>query len=334
MKNPKETSVIGLAFLIVLTIVFFIFISGASPDEEESIFVVSRNTTSTEDVAEKLDSESFIGSKWLFKTITSVAGVDKVEPGGYSFSKGVNLFKMVNVLSGQPGLVWVSIPEGLRKEEIAEIAGEELGWNEGDKISFITAHTDGQYAEGVYFPDTYLVPRGETGPELAERMISKFNEKFEPYAERFMEENIKWTTGLKIASLVQREASSESEMPLISGILWNRLLDGMKLQVDATVQYARSSRGHTIESANNVQTGQSEWWAPIDKEDKEIDSLYNTYKYEGLPPTPISNPGISAIEAALNPQETDCIYYIHSDHQIYCTDNYNEHLDNIERYLK
>ncbi len=334
MKNSKETSVIGIAFLFVIVVIFFMFVSGASPDEEQSIFVVPRNTTSTEEVAEKLDSESFIGSKWLFKTITSVVGVDEIEPGGYSFPRGINLFKMVNVFSGQPGLVWVSIPEGLRKEEIAEIAAEKLGWNEGDKISFITAHTDDQYAEGVYFPDTYLVSRGETGPELAERMINKFNEEFGPYAERFIKENIKWTTGLKVASLIQREAASDEEMPLISGILWNRLLDGMKLQIDATVQYARSLENNTEESAENVETGNSSWWDPIKTGDKEIDSPYNTYKYAGLPPTPISNPGLPAIEAALYPEETDCIYYIHSDHQIYCSDNYDEHLDNIEKYLK
>jgi UPF0755 protein len=122
-------------------------------------------------------------------------------------------------------------------------------------------------------------------------------------------------------------------MPLISGIIWNRLLNGMRLQIDATIQYARGLDGYEKE-AEDLQVGKSNWWTPMKKEDKEIDSPYNTYKYEGLPPTPIANPGIPAIEAALYPQETDCIYYLHSDYQIHCSSNYDDHLDNIERYLK
>jgi UPF0755 protein len=333
MKNFKEISVIVLAFIFIAVILFFISLSNSSPDNETSIFVVSSSATSTEEVAEKLNSESFISSKWIFETISSIAGINEVEPGGYSLKKGTNFFKIVNIFSNRPGFVWVTIPEGLRKEEIAEIVGNKLGWNEGDKTSFITAHTNDDYTEGVYFPDTYLIPHSQTGSEMAERMINKFNEKFQPYSEKFAEENIKWTTGLKIASLIQREALNEEEMPLISGIIWNRLLNGMRLQIDATIQYARGLDGYEKE-AEDLQVGKSNWWTPMKKEDKEIDSPYNTYKYEGLPPTPIANPGIPAIEAALYPQETDCIYYLHSDYQIHCSSNYDDHLDNIERYLK
>ncbi len=114
-------------------------------------------------------------------------------------------------------------------------------------------------------------------------------------------------------------------MPLIAGILWNRLLKNMKLEVDATVQYARDDR-------DNLTTG---FWKSITPEDKEIDSKYNTYEYAGLPPFPISNPGLDAIDAVLNSVETDCLYYLHdSNRQIHCAVTYQEHLANIEKYLK
>jgi len=154
-------------------------------------------------------------------------------------------------------------------------------------------------------------------------MIRHFDEKFAPYLPQFAKQNIIWTTGLRLASIVQREAAGKQDMPLIAGILWNRLLKEMKLEVDATVQYARGK----------TETG---WWAPIKPSDiGEIDSPYNTYKYQGLPPHPISNPGIDAIEAVLNPTETDCLYYLHDDNrQIYCAATYEEHVANIEKYLR
>jgi len=94
-------------------------------------------------------------------------------------------------------LVWVLIPEGLRKEETAELIGEKLSWSKDNKISFINAHIDDEYTEGVYFPDTYLVPRNETGSEMAERMINKFNEKLEPYTEEFLKEILNGPPALK-----------------------------------------------------------------------------------------------------------------------------------------
>ncbi|MCX6721256.1 MAG: endolytic transglycosylase MltG, partial [Candidatus Staskawiczbacteria bacterium] len=206
----------------------------------------------------------------------------------------------------------------------AEILAEELNWSEEQKNDWITKFTTMKfdYIEGVYFPDTYLIPKDENGLEIAQRFINKFNEEFAPYAKEFAAQNIKWTTALKIASLIQREAGSKDDMPLIAGIIWNRLLQGIKLGIDATLQYARGNTGNG-------------WWAPITIADKKIDSLYNTYLYSGLPPHPICNPGINTIDAVLNFAETDCIYYLHdANKQIHCAKTYAEHLKNIEKYLK
>lgn len=220
---------------------------------------------------------------------------------------------------------WVVIPEGLRKEEIGEILDKTFNWSSEELNKWDNTYTAMKfdYIEGVYFPDTYLIPVTENGLDISKRMIRHFDEKFAPYLPQFAKQNIVWTTGLRLASIVQREAAGKDDMPLIAGILWNRLLKEMNLEIDATVQYAR---GKTDKG----------WWAPIKASDiTDIDSPYNTYKYKGLPPHPISNPGISAIEAVLNPTETDCLYYLHDNNrQIHCAVTYEEHKANIEKYLK
>ena len=107
-------------------------------------------------------------------------------------------------------------------------------------------------------------------------------------------------------------------MPLVAGIIWNRLLQGMPLAIDATIQYAKGNAG-------------SGWWTPLVKGDTKTDSLYNTYLHKGLPPTPISNPGLPAIEAVLKAGKTTCLYYIHdNDGLIHCSKTYVEHQANIE----
>jgi UPF0755 protein len=109
-------------------------------------------------------------------------------------------------------------------------------------------------------------------------------------------------------------------MKLISGIIWNRIFKGMKLQMDATLQYAKGSE----------ETG---WWPQVNPQDKNIDSPYNTYMYTELPPSPIASPGLAAIEAAYNPQKTNCLFYLHDKKGvIHCSATYEGHKKNIAKY--
>ena len=166
-----------------------------------------------------------------------------------------------------------------------------------------------------------MIPTNETPLAVANRLTAKFNEKFAKYLPQFKAKNMLWTKGLTLASIVQREASNDADMPLIAGILLNRLNQQIPLYVDATLQYVRGNKGKG-------------WWASIALSDKKTDSPYNTYMHAGLPPHPISNPGIPAIEAVLNPATTDCIYYLHDkDHVTHCAVTYAEHQANIEKYL-
>ena len=299
----------------------------SSPDpksQKQEVFTVSLKSEESA-VVDKLKSQGFIRNAWGFNLALTIKGKhNKIESGGYYLIKNQSAWQVADKLTTTPDMKWVVIPEGLRKEEIGEILAKTFSWSDEELNKWDITYTAMKfdYIEGVYFPDTYLIPTNENGLDVAKRMIRHFDEKFALYLPQFAKQNIIWTTGLRLASIVQREAAGKSDMPLIAGILWNRLFKEMKLEIDATVQYARGK----------TDTG---WWTPIKASDiTEIDSPYNTYKYKGLPPHPISNPGINAIEAVLNPAETDCLYYLHdSNRQIHCAMTYKEHVENIEKYL-
>lgn len=269
--------------------------------------------------------------------------IDCFTPGAYKLSKSMNAWQIAKVLKNKPYMQWVVIPEGLRKEQIADILGDplSLNWSEKQKSDWVTSFTAMQYdyIEGVYFPDTYLIPVDEKPLDVANRLRAHFEEKLAPYSKEALNKNVKWDTLLKIASIVQREAAGQNDMPLVSGIIWNRLFGGMKLEIDATVQYARDDIIHYGEARHDTQPlnylSAGSWWTPLKAGDTDIASPYNTYRNKGLPPHPICNPGLSAIKAALNPAETECLYYLHdSDRQIHCSKTYKEHQANIAIYLK
>lgn len=332
MTKPISTkmiilSVSGIILLTLIAVGLFAYFSlfGAPQSKAEpERFIVSLDAKN-QDIIQKLHEQGFIKSEWGFKyALQENKRNYLIQPGGYKISKSMTAWQVVEALK-EPYMKWVVIPEGLRKEQIADLIGDALNWTDQQKNDWINKYTAMNYdeTEGVYFTDTYLLPKDETGLQIADRLRAKFNEKFQPYADKFIKENVKWTTALKVASLVQREAANKADMPLIAGIIWNRLLKEppMKLEIDATIQYALGEPGN--------------WWPKIKPADYKTESDYNTYLNKGLPPHPICNPGLDAINAVLNPTETDCLYYLHdSSGQTHCAKTYEEHKLNIEKYLK
>ena len=220
-----------------------------------------------------------------------------------------------------PTVNYVKINEGLRKEQIAAIMTKRFNWKSKDILAFVDdSGSSTQSSEGRYFPDIYLVDKNISGTELRDIMQSRFEEKTKNIKDSIGKGKTNLDTALKIASIIQREASGKKDMNLISGIIWNRLFAGMPLQIDATLQYSKG----------NKKDG---WWTEVDPSDKNLNSPYNTYKNKGLPPTPISNPGTAAIAAAFSPQKTNCLFYLHVNGQIHCSKTYAEHKDNIAAYL-
>ena len=329
-KNKIFLSIIfGILLIIGLGIYFAssnLFNAPQKQSEQERL-IIQIGKDDSKEVEDSLYEKGFIknrlGFKIAFYGILNVNSrcIDCIMPGAYKISKSMSVFEIVKILKSDPYMKWVIIPEGYRKEQIADIFVEEFGWGDAQANEFIKRTNEvASIKEGIFFPDTYLIPLDESPTDVVDRLYARFNEKFNPYSKEAVSQDIKWTTLIKIASFVQREAGGKEDMPVIAGVLWNRLLQDMKLDIDATLQYVKGEKG--------------DWWPVAKSIDKKIDSPYNTYMYEGLPPQPISNPGTSAIEAVLYPKKTDCLYYLHdSNRQIHCAETYEEHKENIEKFL-
>jgi UPF0755 protein len=292
---------------------------------ETKVFVVPVDQSQF-DVAKSLESQHFVQNADFFAfLLDNFSKISGVQSGGYRLSSNMNAWAVMKKITGSPDLKWVTISFCARKEQIGEKLAQVLEWNASqlDEWDNLYSDTSDEYFEGVYYPDTYLLPIDETPAQIAERFIDNFNSKFASYGKEALAKNIKWTTVLKIASLIGREAAGKKDMGLISGIIWNRLDSGMPLQIDATMSY---TLGKNINGS---------WWGTIDIAQKRSSSPYNTYKYKGLPPTPICSPNTDMIAAAINPESTDCLYYLHDPAgEIHCAKTYAQHLQNIKTYLR
>jgi len=316
-RNKKIVILSGIVAATGIAVFVFLYQFSAPQRVAEEERIVVNLTTTEEELIPKLKEQGYIKSEWAFNFVLKRKGWQgKIEPGGYMVSKGMDAWLLADTLVNRPYQKWVVIPEGLQKEEIAEMVQEKIDWAEVEGRRFLS-----RAKEGYLFPDTYLLNLDYIGEDVAKRMENQFNEKVADLFKEAKENNIKNDTLIVLASLVQREAGNEKEMPLIAGVIWNRWLKGMKFEIDATIQYALGEP--------------SNWWPIIKPEDYKFDSPYNTYLHKGRPPAPICNPGLAAISAVIHSEETEYLYYLHdSEGQIHPAKTYEEHLKNIEKYLK
>ncbi len=206
---------------------------------------------------------------------------------------------------------------GERHEEITKKFGDILRWTNTERTDFVARIQESKPVldEGKFYPGKYVVEKSTTPEEMAALLLTQFETEVLSRYDAQVEAVVPLEDALTIASLLEREAYDFDDMRYISGIIWNRLFINMPLQLDATLQYARGSL-----------PSESKWWPVVRPEDKYIDSAFNTYQEKGLPPAPISNPSLEAIVAALNPRETDCLFYFHDkDGNFYCTIDYEAH---------
>ncbi len=323
---PRTLLVAG-AVLIVLLIGFgLLYARYFGPVDKyagQQQFIVNPDD-SFDTVASELKEQHFIRSTWALRIAYARAGnLGAMREGGYELSASMDVWSLADALASPPYLAWVTFPTGLRKEQIADVLARKLGWTDAQKQEFITVDTapSASLTEGVYYGDTYLIPSDQSPAQVAARLRDRFSTVFAPYGAEAVKEGIPWTDVLTIASLIQREAGPASDMPLISGIIWNRLHQHMPLAIDATLQYIRGKEGL--------------WWPAPTSADKYLVSPFNTYKHVGLPPHPIANPSLVAIDAALHPQKTSCIFYLHDPNgQIHCSVTYAGQVANVNKYLK
>ncbi len=242
------------------------------------------------------------------------------------FSLALAKLAQLNILqnlASPSGRLLIILP-GERREEIAARFGKVLGWTPAEREHFLelVASSAPELTEGKYTPSKYLTARDATPEDVAALVTDRFEKEIASRYTEDIAEIVPLEDALTIASLLEREAYDFTDMRYISGVIWNRLFAGMKLQLDATLQYAKGSK-----------SSQRSWWPRVAPADKYIASAYNTYENEGLPPAPIANPSIDAILAALNPRKTDCMFYFHdADGGFHCTKTYEEHVKLLKEY--
>jgi UPF0755 protein len=307
-----------IALFVVTFGIWFTKASGpVGGDKTEQRFVIEKGSGASY-IGTKLQSQGLIKNSLAFKIYVSVTGkAAKIYAGEYSLAPNFNLFQMVDTLTKGPSEIWVTIPEGLRREEIALRFAQAFS-NPTFVAGFLIT-SDGQ--EGYLFPDTYLFPKTASGSAVAQRMRAVFDQKVDFQVS---------TETVILASILERETITQEERPIVAGILLKRLAAGWPLQTDATIQYAKAS------AECIVPTAACDWWPrPLTVDDLAINSSYNTYTNPGLPPTPISNPGLSSIKAVVNSQDSPYWYYLHdSKGVIHYAAILEEHNANVQKYLR
>jgi UPF0755 protein len=320
----------------------------ASSSDEVRPFTIAPGETA-DDVANRLKQEGFVTDAELFKTYMRYYGIDRhLAAGNFDLSPSMTMQQIAEQLQrARVDEIAITIPEGWRVEQIADMLTQqnitdgrrflELVKN-GDPSAaglgpyvFLAGRPQGSSLEGYLFPDTYRLPANATAEDLLRRMLDNFATKVTPeIIQEAQASGLSLHNLITLASIIEREAVRADERPVIASVYLNRISDvctsevgGRYLQADPTVQYARGVPGNW-------------WWQPASVEEyKKVDSPYNTYLYTGLPPGPISNPGLSAILAAVRPQPTSyCFFVATGDGGHIFAQTLAEHEINVARYQR
>lgn len=293
----------------------------------------------TNDIGKILEENGLIKNAniftWQVKLLTDYDG--KFRYGDFVLNTGMTEEEMMKILASegqQKETIKFTIPEGYSVQQTARKLQSEGLCKESD---FIDAINELKYdyrifeyipdrnlkLQGYLFPDTYQVYEDSSARDIASRMLSRFDDIFiDEYYNRADELGYTVDEIIIIASLIEKEAKRDDERQTIAGVIYNRLDEGMNLRIDASVQYIKTKGKYTNTRLYNA--------------DLEEDSPYNTYKYEGIPKGPISNPGAEAIYAALYPEEHQYLYYLLKDESTgehVFNETYEDHLRDKNRYI-
>lgn len=311
-------------FIAVLTVfiagIYLWWEDGLSPvnpqDKTEKIFVIHKGT-GLKEIASNLGKEGLIKNHIVFFLYTRKQKLEgKIQAGDFRLSPSMTAEKIAETLTHGTLDVWITIPEGQRAEEIADLLSAKIPSYKESWRSRLVAN------EGYLFPDTYLIPKDADIDLVLSTMEGNFDKKFAQIG--FSNEgNLTRNEIVILASIIEREAKFPTDRLLVASVLLNRLKISMPLQADATIQYALG-----------YQEDKRSWWKKsLTREDLKIDSPYNTYINTGFPPTPISNPGLEALKAATNPANTNYLYYLSDksgrNHYVRTLEEHNQ---NIKKY--
>lgn len=266
-------------------------------------------------IAAKLQEQDLITDADLFRLFLRYNGLDaSLEAGDYELRRNMNMREIAEALQKASfEEVVVTIPEGWRAEQIADLLTQEdimdgaiflAAVRQGTAVDhpLLADRPAGASYEGYLFPDTYRLPLNASPEDLISRMVDNMASKIPGNPQNLAAaQGYTFYELLTVASIVEREAVVPGERRAIASVYLNRLAQGMPLQADPTVQYAMG-----------FQTDTSQWWkTPVTLEEySQVNSPYNTYLNYGLPPGPIANPGAASIEAALQPEQTNFLFFM------------------------
>ena len=272
-------------------------------------------------LSERLKKSGKVRDAATFREAADAVGLKFAEPGGYKLPATANPRDLAALFKAGPTHQQVVFPEGFTGIQIAARL-KKIGFAGAPELETLLYPAQGYSAyEGTLFPSTYELPLKASGQKLMVRLQEEYRAEIAKLPRPFPVVNGKPISVRQlviIASLLEREAAGHKEMPLVAGVIYNRLRKKMRLQIDATIQYARV--------LNN-----QEHKAVLLYDDLEVDSPFNTYKIDGLPPTPICNPGVAALVAADRPTQTKALFYVYSPKlkRSLFAETYEQHLKNV-----
>lgn len=311
-------------------------LAAVNPKDKTSLPFIIKKGDSVSEIASNLKKQKLIRNNFCFKLYILVSGFSKkIQAGNYFLSPSMEAREIIALISRGRADKKITIIEGLRGEEIA-LVFQEGGFSIDPQAWEQTIKS--QKLEGRLFPDTYFFKENTAYDQIIKVLKDNFDKKItEGLKKEIAESELGLDEIITLASLVEREAKDEESRRIIAGILIKRWKNDWPLQVDATVQYAVGSE-RCKETKNNPKNDNEKcrWWPQaLTASDLEINSPYNTYKYRGLPPGPICNPGLSAIKAVLNPQPSTYWFYLTDNKgQMHYANTSQEHAANIQKYLK
>ncbi len=334
MMNKKR---FGLLFLIISVLAASVLnaciFDTDLPEEENTIvagqkvMVVIEEGMTLNGIAALLEEAGVVDNALLFRLFVQQRGSEKnLAPGEYEMITGSEYEEVLDMLTAGPPVITynVTIPEGFTSIDIIERYSSELPFITSEDMERAVLIDNYDYdfldglesLEGFLFPKTYEIMAQYRPADIVDMMLVQYQlETGDLDYGLAREKGLSSYDILKIASMVEREAYIPEERALISAVIHNRLDIGMTLGIDATLSYFLQK-----------------WDEPLTESDLAQDTPYNTRIYAGLPPTPICNPGLASIAAALEPADVDYLYFVVTDSQTHehsFTDDYNEHLENI-----
>ncbi len=304
-KLIRYCIIVGVGCLVLAGAVFVRSLAAPARDDKPQIFTVLAGE-GLRDLSDRLEVSGLIQSGASFRFYAVLVGSAHVlKPGAYEVAASESVPDIVEQFAKGPQDITVTITEGATLKDIDRTFAANGILQEGAVLQLSPAEFRDRYPflknakslEGFLFPDTYKFAPGSSAEVVAMKMLDVFAAKAYP---ELVASGKDWYSRLIIASLIEKEVPDEAEdRAIVSGIIARRLNIGMGLQIDATVLYATCAGA--LLTCDNLR---------LTRDDYSIASPYNTYAHAGLPPTPIANPGVDAIRAALHPQKTDYLFYL------------------------